>query len=63
MRSFEVRRLYTSSKIWSVDCTEQADEIMNLLFSKQVRLLNDERALYNLLFFVFSSHLLKRTKN
>jgi len=63
MRSFEVRRLYTSSKILSVDCTEEAAEIIHSLFSKQVKLSNDKRALYNLLFFVISSHVLRRTKN
>jgi len=62
MRSFEVRRLYTASKIWSVDYTEEAAEIIHSLFSKQVKLLNDKRALYNILFLVFSSHLLRTKK-
>ena len=36
--------------MWSVDCTEKAAEIIHSLFFKQVKLLNDKRALNSLLF-------------
>jgi hypothetical protein len=63
MRSFGVRRLYTFNKIRSVDYTEKAAEIVRSLFSKDVRLLKDERPLYNSAFVCILITFLKKSKS